>query len=93
MTGTGSSAVPLTPKSCPDLRGGERCPRMSKTNFTTVPIRCPSCGQQTHKTLEAIRQNGGLVCTCGAFTKVELSEFEDEIKKSASAIKDFGKHG
>jgi len=66
---------------------------MSQANFTTVPIRCASCGQQTHKTLTAIRQNGGLVCSCGAFTKVDLTEFEDEIKKSEAGIRDFGKDG
>jgi|GEM_PF-1042637 hypothetical protein len=66
---------------------------MTNANYTTVPIRCTSCGQQTHKTLESIRQNGGLICNCGAFTKVDLDAFEEEIKKSEADIKDFGRDG
>ena len=62
-------------------------------NFTTVPIRCAKCGQQTHKTLEAIEQNGGLVCDCGAFTQIDTREFSSEIMKSETTIKDFGVDG
>ena len=59
--------------------------------FTTVPLRCPCCGQQTHKTLEAVLQDGGFVCKCGARTELDLERFAEEIRKSASAIKDFGR--
>jgi len=64
---------------------------LNRDNFSTVPIRCDACGQQTHKTLEAIAQNGGLVCNCGAFTKIDLEEFAKEIRKSEAAVKDFGR--
>ena len=65
----------------------------TKTHFTTVPIRCEVCGQQTHKTLDAIRQSGGLVCDCGAFIALDVDAFEKEIQKSESSIKDFGGNG
>ena len=61
--------------------------------FTTVPIRCATCGQQTHKTLYAIEQNGGLECDCGAFTQIDARAFSEEISKSETAIKDFGVDG
>lgn len=61
--------------------------------FTTVPLRCPSCGQQTHKTLEAIIQDHGFVCECGARNAVDIEQFAEEIRKSAAAIKDFGQEG
>ena len=66
---------------------------MNRDNYSTVPIRCDSCGQQTHKTLEAIIQAGGLLCTCGAFTKINAEEFSKEIRKSEANIKDFGRDG
>ena len=61
--------------------------------FTTIPIRCATCGQQTHKTLDAIEQNGGLICDCGAFTQIDAREFSKEIRKSETAITDFGTDG
>ena len=63
---------------------------MTMKNFVTVPLRCPRCGQQTHKTLESIQQNGGLACTCGAFTAINAADFGAEIEKSAAAVKDYG---
>lgn len=64
-----------------------------KAKFTTVPIRCAKCGQQTHKTLEAIEQHGGMVCDCGAFTQIDARKFSKEIEKAEAAIKDFGLDG
>lgn len=62
-------------------------------NFTTVPLRCPACGQQTHKTLQAIVSEGALVCRCGARSEVDVGQFADEIRKSQDGIKDFGRQG
>jgi hypothetical protein len=59
--------------------------------FTTVPLRCPACGQQTHKTLEAVVQDRGFECKCGARTELDVREFADEIEKSEAKIKDFGR--
>ena len=64
---------------------------MTATKFTTVPVRCPVCGQQTHKTLAAVIQDGALVCGCGARTELNLEQFADEIKKMEKDIKDFGR--
>lgn len=66
---------------------------MTAAKFTTVPLRCPSCGQQTHKTLESIVQNKGFNCECGAHTELDVTLFAAEIRKSEEAIKDFGKNG
>lgn len=66
---------------------------MTTVRFTTVPLRCPSCGQQTHKTLESVIQNSGFHCTCGAHTDVDFERFSDEIERSETAIKDFGRQG
>jgi hypothetical protein len=59
--------------------------------FTTVPLRCPACGQQTHKTLESVVQDGGFLCDCGARNELDIECFAEEIRKSASTIKDFGR--
>ena len=66
---------------------------MTDPPFTTVPLRCASCGEQTHKTLDSIRQSGGLSCTCGAFTPIDADEFSKEITKSENIIKDYGSDG
>jgi hypothetical protein len=66
---------------------------MTRDTCSTAPVRCESCGQPTHKTLEALLQNGGLLCGCGAFTKVDVAEFAKEIKKSEADIEDFGRDG
>jgi len=64
---------------------------MTTGKFTTVPLRCPACGQQTHKTLEAVVQDGGFVCDCGARNELDIERFAEEIRKSRSTIKDFGR--
>ena len=66
---------------------------MKNTPFATIPIRCASCGQQTHKTLDAIRQSGGLMCECGSFTQLDVEAFCQEIAKSEATIKDYGVKG
>lgn len=66
---------------------------MTAAKFTTVPLRCPACGQQTHKTLESVIQDRGFQCKCGAYNDVDIEQFSDEIKKSETAIKDFGRQG
>jgi len=66
---------------------------MKAAKFTTIPLRCPACGQQTHKTLQSVIQDGGLLCKCGAHTDVDVEQFAKEIEKSKSAIKDFGRQG
>ena len=66
---------------------------MTSPNLATVPVRCVACGQQTHKTLDAIAQSGGLICDCGAFTEVDVATFEQEVLQSQTAIKDFGRDG
>ena len=58
--------------------------------FTTVPLRCPACGQQTHKTLESVVGDGGFVCDCGARNELDIERFAEEIRKSAANIKDSG---
>jgi hypothetical protein len=64
---------------------------MTIGKFTTVPLRCPACGQQTHKTLESVVQDGGFVCDCGARNELDIERFAEEIRKSRSTIKDFGR--
>jgi lysyl-tRNA synthetase class I len=64
---------------------------MTAAKFTTVPLRCPACGQQTHKTLESIVQDRGFDCKCGVHTEVDIEGFAGEIRKSESSIKDFGR--
>jgi hypothetical protein len=64
-----------------------------KAKFTTVPLRCAACGQQTHKTLETVLQDGGLKCDCGVFTAIDPGEFEKEVRKSEASMKEFGKRG
>ena len=66
---------------------------MRSAKFTTVPLRCPGCGQQTHKTLDAVVQDGGFVCKCGARNEVDIERFAEEINKSESTIQDFGRQG
>jgi hypothetical protein len=63
---------------------------MTNDKFTTVPLRCPACGQQTHKTLESVLQDGGFVCDCGARNELDIERFAEEIRKSDSTIKGFG---
>jgi hypothetical protein len=63
---------------------------MTTGEFTTVPLRCPACGQQTHKTLESVVQDGGFLCDCGARNELDIERFAEEIRKSHSTIKDFG---
>jgi transcription elongation factor Elf1 len=62
-----------------------------KARFTTVPIRCTACGQQTHKTLASVKQQRGMVCECGAYTEVDVAQFTAEIEKQEERIKDFGR--
>ena len=64
---------------------------MTNGKFTTVPLRCPACGQQTHKTLESVVQDGGFLCDCGARNELDIERFAEEIRKSAAAIKDRGR--
>lgn len=64
---------------------------MTNGKFTTVPLRCPACGQQTHKTLESVLQDGGFLCECGARNELDIERFAEEIRKSDSTIKDFGR--
>ena len=66
---------------------------MTPGKVTTVPLRCPACGQQTHKTLEAVVQDGGFLCECGARNELDIEQFAEEIRKSQSSIKDFGREG
>lgn len=66
---------------------------MTPAKFTTVPLRCPSCGQQTHKTLASVIQNGGFACRCGVHNDVDVERFSAEITKFESGIKDFGRQG
>ena len=66
---------------------------MMPAKFTTVPLRCPACGQQTHKTLDAVVQDGGFLCKCGARNEVDIERFAEEIEKSESTIQDFGRQG
>lgn len=66
---------------------------MTAAKFTTVPLRCPACGQQTHKTLESVVQDGGFLCECGARNDLDIERFAEEIRKSESNIKDFGRQG
>jgi transcription elongation factor Elf1 len=60
---------------------------------STVPLRCPSCGEQTHKTLDSVIQDGGFVCQCGVRSELDVAQFAVEIGKSESKIKDFGRDG
>jgi len=64
---------------------------MVSARYTTVPVRCPACGQQTHKTLDAIVRDKGLLCSCGVKSDVDTAQFADEIKKCEANIKDFGR--
>lgn len=66
---------------------------MTAAKFTAVPLRCPACGQQTHKTLESIMDEAGFVCACGVRNDVDIDQFAEEIKKSEAGIKDFGRQG
>lgn len=66
---------------------------MSAVRFTTIPLRCPACGQQTHKTLASVIQDRGFLCKCGAHNDVDVERFSEEITKSEAAIKDFGRQG
>jgi len=66
---------------------------MGCTKFTTVPIRCPACGEQTHKTLEVVLRDGKFLCECGARNELDLEQFAEEIKKSAAAIEDADREG
>jgi hypothetical protein len=58
---------------------------------STVPLRCPSCGEQTHKTLDSVIQDGGFVCQCGVRSELDIEQFAVEIEKSEGKIKDFGR--
>jgi hypothetical protein len=58
---------------------------------TTVPLRCPACGAQTHKTLESVIQDGAFVCQCGVRSELDLEQFAVEIRKSKAGMKDFGR--
>jgi transcription elongation factor Elf1 len=69
------------------------CTGVTMSEFTTVPLRCPACGQQTHKTLESVVQEGGFLCECGARNELDIERFAEEIKKSESAVKDFSRRG
>lgn len=64
---------------------------MTTAKFTTVPLRCPACGQQTHKTLESVVQDGGFLCGCGTRNELDIERFAEEIRKSRSTRKDFGR--
>jgi transcription elongation factor Elf1 len=66
---------------------------VTMSEFTTVPLRCPACGQQTHKTLESVVQEGGFLCECGARNELDIERFIEEIKKSEANVKDFGRLG
>jgi hypothetical protein len=59
--------------------------------FTTVPLRCSACGQQTHKTLKSVVRKRGFQCACGVRTELDVREFAAEIAKSEAKIKDFGR--
>lgn len=66
---------------------------MTYARYTTVPVRCPACGIQTHKTLECILRDKAFVCDCGARTPLDEDAFAEEIRKSEADIKDFGRNG
>jgi len=59
--------------------------------YTTVPVRCAACGQQTHTTLQSAVQKGGLMCECGTFTVLDVEAFAEEIRKAEARIEDFGR--
>jgi len=65
---------------------------MTTASFTTVPLRCPACGQQTHKTLQSVVQDGGFLCECGARNELDIEQFTAEIRKSESNVEDFGRN-
>lgn len=56
-----------------------RC-QMNGAKFTTAPLRYPSCGQQTHKTLQTVIQYGGFVCECGARDVINSERVAEEIR-------------
>jgi hypothetical protein len=64
---------------------------MNHARYTTVPLRCPACGAQTHKTLETVLRDKAFQCDCGERTQLEEEAFAEEIKKSEAEIKDFGR--
>lgn len=59
----------------------------------TVPLRCPACGEQTHKTLECVVKEGGFVCQCGVRSELDLEQFAVEIRKFEAKIRDYGRDG
>jgi hypothetical protein len=61
--------------------------------IATVPIRCPACGAQTHKTLESIIASRAFICGCGVRTELDLEEFTRAISRSAADLDDFGNDG
>jgi hypothetical protein len=66
---------------------------MMSARFTTVPLRCPACGQQTHKTLQSVVEDGGFLCACGARNELDIEHFAEEIRNSESNVEDFGRNG
>lgn len=66
---------------------------MTSARYTTVPLRCPACGQQTHKTLESVVQERGFACKCGSRNELDIEQFAKEIAKSEATIGDFGRSG
>jgi hypothetical protein len=66
---------------------------MTAARYTTVPLRCPACGEQTHKTLQSVVDDGGFLCKCGARNELDIEQFAEEIRKSETTIKDFGRQG
>ena len=41
---------------------------------------------------EPVVQDGGFLCGCGARNELDIERFADEIRKSASTIKDFSRN-
>jgi hypothetical protein len=76
------------PRACTELR---RIIASMTARYTTVPIRCPVCGQQTHKTLASVVQDGAFFCKCGARNELDIEQFAKEIEKSDADIEDFGR--
>lgn len=59
----------------------------------TVPLRCPACGEQTHKTLECVVEEHGLLCQCGVRSELDFEQFAVEIRKLEANIRGYGRNG
>lgn len=54
----------------------------------TLPLPCPNCGNQQHKTVAWIKANDTLHCPCGTEIRLDREQLLDGLRSVENRLKD-----